>query len=801
MKTDKSIRSEYKKFITTTFGVILLILFTSISIIISYQVSDQKRRELNSILETKANAINLKLTNIISTLNDHASRPNIINSVMQFNKSNKSTRNYFEEVSILGFKGTFSILSFDEEYLFGSNTYNSDIFKKIMDKDLPFSIELISSEGAFRFMTPIIYQNQVEGVLIFATLIKPSQIFLSTNSSWYDFSIYQDKTNLKTEDSKKLETNNKLEKPITNGITLTLNFNNSFYQNRIIKLLITIFSIIAIVILILSYFFYSKGIAKLVDPYEKNIKIQNELYNSLNLNETILNSITHLIIATDNEGTIITFNKAAERELGYSSDFVVNKHSPALWHDPNEVVQKAKELSSYYQTNIEPGFDVFVYEAEYIKPMSVSEWTFKRKDNSTFDGKLIATALRDQNNQTIGYLGVIENITLIKQAKEDLIRSNQMKSEFLANMSHEIRTPMNGVLGMVELLERTPLNEEQKDHLQTMKSSGEHLLTIINDILDISKIDAGKLELESMHFNLIRSITETIELMKGKAKEKNLELKFLSHIKPESLWIKSDQTRLKQILLNLLSNAIKFTDKGSVTVTIDNFEPQGEHLKVTLIVTDTGIGLSSDNIKNLFEKFTQADKSITRVYGGTGLGLSITHSLVKMLNGEIKVESIEGEGTSFIIDFNFLKGVPHDENESIIIHQKEDGFASRHNLQILLVEDNLINQKFAIKALEKLGYDPDVASNGKEAVEKVKTSNYDLIFMDLQMPIMDGITATKEITKLKLKQSPTIVAMTANAFKDDKEKSLEAGMSAFLTKPVSIEKIKDTIVNIKKRSA
>ena len=169
MKTDKSIRSEYKKFITTTFGVILLILFTSISIIISYQVSDQKRRELNSILETKANAINLKLTNIISTLNDHASRPNIINSVMQFNKSNKSTRNYFEEVSILGFKGTFSILSFDEEYLFGSNTYNSDIFKKIMDKDLPFSIELISSEGAFRFMTPIIYQNQVEGVLIFET--------------------------------------------------------------------------------------------------------------------------------------------------------------------------------------------------------------------------------------------------------------------------------------------------------------------------------------------------------------------------------------------------------------------------------------------------------------------------------------------------------------------------------------------------------------------------------------------------------------------------------------------------------
>lgn len=801
MKTDKSIRSEYQKFIATTFGLILVILFTSISIIISYQVSDQKRRELNSILETKANAINLKLTNIISTLNDHASRPKIINSVMQFNKSNKSTRNYFEEVSVLGFKGSFSILSFDKEYLFGTNNYNPSLFKKIMEKDLPFSIELISSEGLFRFMTPIIYQNQVEGMLVFATFIKPSQIFLNTNNSWYAFSIHQDKNNLKTEGSKSLKINSKLEKPITNDIILTLNFNNSFYQNRIIKLLITIFSVIAIVIFILSYYFYSKGIAKLVDPYEKNIKIQNDLYNSLNLNETILNSITHLVVATDNKGTIITFNKAAERELGYSSDFVVNKHSPALWHNPNEVVEKSKELSRYYQTNIEPSFDVFVYEAEYIKPMSVSEWTFKRKDNSTFDGKLIVTALRDQNNQTIGYLGVIENITLIKQAKEDLIRSNQMKSEFLANMSHEIRTPMNGVLGMVELLERTPLNEEQKDHLQTMKSSGEHLLTIINDILDISKINAGKLELESMNFNLTRSINETIELMKGKAKEKNLELKFLSNIKPDSLWIKSDQTRLKQILLNLLSNAIKFTDKGSVTVTIENFDLEGDHLKVTLIVTDTGIGLSSDNIKNLFEKFTQADKSITRVYGGTGLGLSITHSLAKMLNGEIKVESKEGEGTSFIIDFNFLKGAPHDENESIIIHQEEDGFASRHNLQILLVEDNLINQKFAIKALEKLGYDPDIASNGKEAVEKVKASNYDLIFMDLQMPIMDGITATKEITKLKLKQKPTIVAMTANAFKDDKDKSLEAGMSAFLTKPVSIKKIKDTIVTIKKRSA
>lgn len=783
----------------TTFGSVLIVLFLFVAIILTIQINDQKKRELNSIIDSKANAINLKIDNIISTLNDHANRPNIINSVMQFDPNNKSTRDYFEEISILGFKGKFSILSFDEAYLFGNNPYNPNLFNKIMNKEIPNSIELITANGLFRFMTPILLKDNIEGVLIFSTTISPSKLFLETQTNWYKFKIQQNDIQLKF-DSDNFETDDKLERNISNNITLALNFDSNFYQYRVIQLLFTAFLIIALVTLILSYFFYKKGIAKLIDPFEKNIEIQNDLYNSLKLNDTILNSITHLVIATDKNGTVIIFNKAAQRELGYEEDFVVNKHTPALWHDTNGVIEKAKELNSLYQTNIQPGFEVFVYEAEYIKPMSVSEWTFKRKDNSTFDAKLIVTALRNSNNETIGYLGVIENITLIKKAKQDLIKSNQMKSEFLANMSHEIRTPMNGVLGMVELLERTPLNEEQKDHLQTMKSSGEHLLTIINDILDISKIDAGKLELEELHFNLLTSITDTIELIKGKAKEKCLELKFINKTSSDSIWIKSDQTRLKQIMLNLLSNAIKFTEKGCVTVSIDDLQASDEFLDISLSVEDTGIGLSDENIKNLFDKFTQADKSITRVYGGTGLGLSITHSLVKMLNGEIQVSSIEGQGSHFKMRFKFLKGSPKLE-ENIIVHQEENGFAKRHDIRILLVEDNLINQKFAIKALEKLGYDPDIASNGKEAVEKVKGNNYDLIFMDLQMPIMDGITATKEIMKLSLKQQPIIVAMTANAFKDDKDKSIEAGMSGFLTKPVSIKKIKDTIVEVKKKGA
>jgi PAS domain S-box-containing protein len=386
-----------------------------------------------------------------------------------------------------------------------------------------------------------------------------------------------------------------------------------------------------------------------------------------------------MVIATDQKGIAISFNKAAENNLGYKAEEIINKQTPSIWHDPNEVAKRAEELSLEFAEKIEPGFEVFVKKAR-IEAINETEWTLIRKNGERFPASLSATSLKNSSGEIVGFLGVLQNITerkenerkLLKYAKElehnnhelkkarlEAENANRLKSDFLATMSHEIRTPMNGILGMTELLLGTDLTPKQTSYGVTVIRSAESLLQIINDILDFSKIEAGKLELENIDFNLEELCINISELLKIKCREKAVDL-IIEFDQKITKNIIGDPVRLRQIITNLLSNAIKFTDHGSITLNIKQADipniTEGQ-IGIEISVTDTGIGISEEAKKIIFEKFSQADSSTTRKFGGTGLGLAICKQIIEMHSGSIWAKNNKSGGVSlyFIIPNEIVK--------------------------------------------------------------------------------------------------------------------------------------------------
>jgi signal transduction histidine kinase/CheY-like chemotaxis protein len=382
----------------------------------------------------------------------------------------------------------------------------------------------------------------------------------------------------------------------------------------------------------------------------------------------------------------------------------------------------------------------------------------------------------------------------LKSAKEAAEAASKTKSEFLANMSHEIRTPMNGILGTLQLLQGSTLTESQGEYVNIAYSSGEALLSLLNDILDFSKIEAGKLELEYIPFNLVSLVREITVLLTPRAEERKVVL--LSDLDEEiPSVIKGDSVRIRQILANLLTNAIKFTENGNVTVKASILEKTEKVVRLKIEVIDTGIGISEEAQRKLFNSFTQADGSTTRKYGGTGLGLAIVRQLVTLMRGRLGVDSEEGKGACFWIEIAFE--IP---NEKIMPEQTEkEDIELLEELQghVLLVEDNPVNQIIAKKMLEKIGLSYELVVNGEEAVSRIKQSHkFDVVLMDCQMPVMDGYEATHAIRELEQVSSSKripVIAMTANAMEGDKDKCIQAGMDDYVAKPVKQDALKQVL--------
>ncbi|HTA81815.1 MAG TPA: ATP-binding protein [Bacteroidia bacterium] len=389
-------------------------------------------------------------------------------------------------------------------------------------------------------------------------------------------------------------------------------------------------------------------------------------------------------------------------------------------------------------------------------------------------------------------LNILEDYS---EAKEKAEESTKLKEAFLANMSHEIRTPMNAIIGFSDILSKGKLEEKEKEYIRIIKSAGENLLTIINDILDISKIEAGMMTFEEHTFS-VKDIFKSLNVMlMGKAKEKTLELLFIcDEDVPDSLL--GDPTRLTQIIINLAGNAIKFTQKGEIIVRAKVIKKENEETLLEFSVKDTGIGIPADKIQHIFERFRQAESHTTRKYGGTGLGLSIAKQLVELQGGKLSVTSEFKSGSMFVFNIPYKKSVE-------VLHETEDtgekfNMDQLRKLNILLVEDNQLNVKLILSLFSEYGLVLQVAENGSIGIEKLRENKFDIVLMDMEMPVMNGYEAAT-IIRNEMKNAIPIIAMTAHAMSGEKERCLSLGMNDYISKPINanllFEKIYDLTLN------
>ena len=769
-------QKKFLNFFVVSFTTVLALVLLSSYFLINMSLNEQRTSELNSLLESNKNRIKDRLQSIFTSLEDTTSNTFIINPLMQFDKKNIKLIDNLSRLKIFGRSGQSTVVTFDYEYLYGNASADKNIIKNILDEKLTSYVKLINvDEKIYRFILPIKFEGHVEGVFIYDLSLDFSDIYTQDYTD-YNYSITDNESSLSINSTIIPKDHKQISRKILNDIYLNLHYDEYSFVKEKIYLIGIVFVFVLSVLSIVFYFFYRRGLNEFVAPHEQLLSLQEELIRSHHFRDQLMNSTKLIIISYNKNGMITLFNSTAEEYFGYQeSEIVGHRDIFELHMKPIDELTDLKEL--------------LVSNDSELKSVD-KEWTYKRKDGSSFVGRSMFSKIFDGDN-VVGYLDIIEDVTLINIAKEmelsakkELENSVKAKSEFLANMSHEIRTPMNGVLGMVQLLSETSLSDKQKEMVETVRSCGDSLLSILNDILDLSKIESGKLDLEIIDFNISKLIEEAMFLLSFKVSEKGIDIVFHNEYKFDDLWYRGDITRIKQILVNFLSNAVKFTENGKVEIFL-NIKEHSESLDwIEISVKDTGIGISKEAQDNLFTAFTQADSSTTRKFGGTGLGLSICTKLVEIMHGNITVSSELGKGSIFTFKIPLPKGYAIVENSL----NNKDLELNEH--EILICEDNAVNQKLITLMLKKLGYSCDIAKNGKEGIEMVKSKDYTLVLMDMQMPIMDGITATKEIHSLNLRPRPAIVAMTANAFAEDKQKCFQAGMDDFISKPLELDEVK-----------
>jgi signal transduction histidine kinase/CheY-like chemotaxis protein len=381
----------------------------------------------------------------------------------------------------------------------------------------------------------------------------------------------------------------------------------------------------------------------------------------------------------------------------------------------------------------------------------------------------------------------------LNEAKEKAETASIAKTHFLSTMGHELRTPLNAVIGLSELLLDSKSDSEKTQFAKTIKKSGENLLGIINNILDFTKIESDEVQLNPKPTHIPSLLADTVKMLGSLTDANKVKLGFrFDHTLPD--YIEVDAARLQQVLINLMGNAIKFTDRGDINIQVTSTASISEKDQILFIIKDTGIGIPEQKISLLFDRFSQIETDRNRRYGGTGLGLAISKRLIESMNGRIWVQSKEGEGTTFYFTIK-AKAVPNEVITALKEEEEKQGNVLNTNLKILVVEDNLINQKVITKVLERLGFSSDIANDGFEAIQMVKKKTYDLIFMDMEMPEIDGIEATQRIRSLFAHaRPPIIVAMTANATTEDKTRCFEAGMKDFIAKPITLKSTENVLL-------
>jgi PAS domain S-box-containing protein len=511
-----------------------------------------------------------------------------------------------------------------------------------------------------------------------------------------------------------------------------------------------------------------------------------ELAETSSLLEAVLESVSEVsVIAGDPALTITVFNRGAERLLGYSAAELVGIATPSVFHYPAEVEERAMELTAALGRTVQGGE---VFTAPETLGQS-REWTYVRKDGTRVAVALVVTAMRGDAGELLGYVGVAHDMSRQKEREQALVEARQRaeqaslaKSQFLANMSHEIRTPMNAVIGFSYLLEQTSLDAQQADHLKKIKLASKSLLGVINDILDLSKIEAGELSLERAPFNLLSVISDVAAVMRVQSEAKHIGFELDARVALPGL-IEGDAHRLNQILTNLLSNAIKFTSRGAVGLTVRQRAAASDRVNLRFEVRDTGIGISADGLARLFRPFSQADSSTTRRFGGTGLGLSIVRQLVELMDGRVGVDSTPGVGSEFWVELGF--GWSEDLTTCAPEPSIVAGEQALAGVRVLVVDDSHVNIEVARRILELSGANVSTACDGREAVEylRAQPQAYDVVLMDVQMPVLDGLAATRMIRdELGLRELP-IIALTAGALSTQRAAASDAGMRDFISKP------------------
>lgn len=488
----------------------------------------------------------------------------------------------------------------------------------------------------------------------------------------------------------------------------------------------------------------------------------------------------------DSEENFFFANPAAHRIFGLNDGELIGKNVKDF--------ASADQLKIFLeQTEIRKQGDKSTYEAEIRRP-----------DGGVRNLRITATPRIDKDGKYQGAFGIFVDITDIKQveidlkrAKEEADRANRSKSDFLAFVSHEIRTPMTGVIGVTDLLLETSLNSKQKYLVDMIRISGENMMLLLNDILDFSKLEYGKFKLETNTFNLSENLEESLKLFAPAAHEKKIGMSY-NIKKGVPGYIRTDKKRLKQIIANLLSNAIKYTEFGDIELKVEAKKKQADHVELLFSIKDSGSGISEELQKKLFTPYEQDEDSISRKYQGTGLGLAICKKMTELLGGNIWVESKKGAGTTFFFTIRAELSVDHtlffeSDRHKNTVKREAALLSEKYPFRILVAEDNMINRKLMLKILESFGYAAMVAINGREALDIVRNEKVDLVFMDIQMPELDGFEATKIIfEEFKNNDRPIIIALTANALEGDRERCLEAGMNDYMSKPIR----KDDLYNI-----